>query len=182
MRKLSGAAVAMILGVTLYFTVAWGFEALRMLASPTYGLDDTWRSHYVFAIGGLLGLSPLGLLKLAAFFAALKLAVAGICAIHIADRLRSLAGGSANTQVLEAALILVVAISILTVGPAVWSQDVGLVREYTIQLVLAGLAAAFCALERGRAAVAATEEAAAAAAASESATEPQGAAWFAPWR
>jgi hypothetical protein len=179
MRKLSGAAVAVVLGVTLYFTVSWGLEALRMLASPTYGLDETWRSHYLFAIGGLFGLSPLGLLKLAAFFAALKLAVAGICAIHIVDRLRSFADGQANTQVLEAALILVVAISILTVGPAVWSQDVGLVREYTIQLVLAGLAAAFCALERGRTARAVIEEAPAPA--GEVAAAP-GATWFSPWR
>ena len=41
-----------------------------------------------------------------------------------------------------------VAISILSVGPAVWSQNAELLRESTIQLSLAALAAAFCMLER----------------------------------
>ena len=105
MRKLSGAAVAMILAIALYFTLFWGFDALRILTSPTYGLEDVWRSQFVFAIGGLFGLSPIGLLKLAAFFGALKLAVAGICAVHILDRLGALVGGKADSEVLEGGLI-----------------------------------------------------------------------------
>lgn len=177
MRKLSGAAVAMILAIAFYFTLFWGYEALRMLTSPTYGLEDVWRSQYVFAIGHMLGLAPMGLLKLAAFFATLKLAVAGICAVHIADRFRSLMRGSADAQVLEAGLILVVAISIVTVGPAVWSQNVELLREYILQLVLAGLAAALCLVERGYARKPESNEQPAPAAAA-----PQGASWFAPWR
>ncbi len=101
MRKLSGAAVAMIMGVALYFTLFWGFDALRMLTSPTYGLEDVWRSQFVFAIGSLFGLGPIGLIKLAAFFGALKLAVAGICAVHVLDRLRALVGGKADSEILE---------------------------------------------------------------------------------
>jgi hypothetical protein len=177
LRQLSGVGVAAILGVSLYFTLTWGAEGLRMLSSPTYGLDDAWRSQYVFAIGHLLGLAPLGLIKLAAFFATLKLAVAAILAVYAVGRLRSLPRGQANVQMLEAGLILVVAISILTVGPAVWSQDVHIVREYTIQLVLAGLAAALCALERVQT-TAATEMPAPAV----EAAAPQGATWFSPWR
>jgi hypothetical protein len=179
MRKLSAAAVATILAIAFYFTVFWGYEALRILTSPTYGLEDVWRSQYVFTLGHLMGLAPLGLLKLAAFFATLKLAVAVICAVHIADRFRCLMRGDANIEVLEAGLILVVAISILTVGPAVWSQNVDLVREYLVQLVLAGLAAALCLLERGYArkasALPEAEEAPVAASA------PKGAS-YTPWR
>ncbi len=100
-----------------------------MLTSPTYGLDDVWRSQFIFAIGRLFGLGPIGLIKLAAFFGALKLAVAGICAVHILDRLRALLGGKADSEVLEGGLILVVLISIASVGPAVWSQNAELVRE-----------------------------------------------------
>ena len=37
----------------------------------------------VFGIGRLFGLGPIGLIKLAAFFATLKLAVAGICAFTL---------------------------------------------------------------------------------------------------
>ena len=90
MRKLSAVGVAMIMGIAFYFTLFWGSEALRMLSSPTWGLDDAWRSQFVFVIGGMFGLAPLGLIKLAAFFAVLKLAIAAICAIHLIDRFRSL--------------------------------------------------------------------------------------------
>jgi O-antigen ligase len=148
MRKLSAAAVAMILAIALYFTLFWGFEALRMLTSPTYGLDNVWRSQFVFEIGRLFSLSPVGLIKLAAFFATLKLAVAAICAVHIADRFRALAGGKAQAEVLESGLMLVVAISIASAGPAIWQHNADLVREQVIQLLLAAIAAALCILER----------------------------------
>lgn len=148
MRKLSSASFAMILAISVYFMLFWGFEALRMLTSPTYGLDEVWRSQFVFAIGSYFHLTPVGLIKLAAFFATLKLAVAGICGVHIIDRFRSLISGTADSEILEAGLILVVAISILSVGPAVWSQNAELVREGAIQLALAALAAALCMLER----------------------------------
>jgi hypothetical protein len=87
------------------------------------------------------------LIKLAAFFATLKLAVAAICLVHLVGRIRHWPdkGGS---DALEAALILIIAISIVSVGPAVWSQNVEITREYTIELVLAGLAAALCLIER----------------------------------
>ena len=179
MRKLSGAAVAMILAIALYFTLFWGFDALRILTSPTYGLEDVWRSQFVFAIGGLFGLSPIGLLKLAAFFGALKLAVAGICAVHILDRLGALVGGKADSEVLEGGLILVVLICIVSVGPAVWSQSAELVREDTVQLMLAAVATALCMVERnyGRPA-----ENANPVVVTELAATPRGAPWFAPFR
>ncbi len=148
MRKLSSASVAMVLAISVYFMLSWGFEAVRMLTSPTFGLENVWRSQFVFAIGSYFHLTPIGLIKLAAFLATLKLAVAAICAVHIFDRLRSLISGNADSEILEAGLILIVAISILSVGPAVWSQNAELVRESAIQLSLAALAAALCLLER----------------------------------
>ena len=53
MHTLSRAAAAMIVGIALYFTLSWGTEALRILNSPTYGLEEVWRSQIVFAIGRL---------------------------------------------------------------------------------------------------------------------------------
>lgn len=175
MRKVSGATVAMILGVALYFTLFWGFDALRMLTSPTYGLEDVWRSQFVFGLGRVLGLEPMGLIKLAAFFGVLKLAVAAICAVHIADRFRALAGGKANSEVLEGGLILVVLVCIASAGPAVWSQNVDVVRENAIQLFLAALAVGLCMVERNYARTEETAEPATVAVAS-------GASWFRPWR
>jgi hypothetical protein len=148
MRKLSAAAVAMIMAIAVYFTLFWGFEALRMLTSPTYGLEDVWHSQFVFEIGRLFSLSPFGLLKLAAFFGTLKLAVAAICAVHIGDRFRALAGGKAEPEILEAGLLLVVLISIGSAAPAIWLHNADLVREQVIQLLLAAVAVGLCVLER----------------------------------
>jgi hypothetical protein len=147
-RKLSSATVATIIAIALYFTLFWGYDALRVLSSPSYGLDDVWRSQFIFAIGRLFSLSPIGLIKLAVFFGTLKLAVACICAIHIADRFRCMMRGRANSEILEAGLILVVAISIASVGPASWTHSTDLMREHTFQLLLAALAVGLCILER----------------------------------
>jgi hypothetical protein len=149
MRKASAATVAMIMGVALYFTLFFGFDALRVLTSPTYGLEDVWRSQFVFGIGSTFHLAPMGLLKLAAFFGTVKLAVAILCAVHLVARLRALAGGAANSEYLEGALILVVLISIASAGPAIRSHNIDLVREQIIQLLLAAIATALCLVERG---------------------------------
>jgi hypothetical protein len=148
MRKLSTAAVAMILAIAFYFTLFWGFDALRMLTSPTYGLEEVYRSQFVFEIGRLFGLAPIGLIKLAAFFAMLKFAVAAICAVHIGDRFRALGGGKANTDILDAGLVLVMLITIASVGPAIWSNNAEVVREQAITLMLVGVAAGLGLLER----------------------------------
>jgi len=148
MRKMSGASVAMIMAIALYFTLFWGYEALRVLTSPTFGLDDVWRSQYVFGIGSYFKLEPMGLIKLAAFFGALKLVVALTCAIHLVDRLRNIAGGTANADVLEGGLILVVAISMAAAAPAAWTQNGDLLREQVLHLLLAAIAVALCLVER----------------------------------
>ncbi len=96
MPKLSTATVAIIVAIALYFTLFWGYDSLRVLASPSYGMDDAWRSQYIFGIGRLFSLEPIGLIKLAAFFATLKLAVAAICAYHIVDRFRHMTRGQAE--------------------------------------------------------------------------------------
>jgi hypothetical protein len=179
MRKASGAITAMILAIALYFTLFWGFDALRVLTSPTYGLEDVWRSQFVFGIGAWLHLSPNGLIKLAAFFGALKLTVAGVCGVHVVERLRSLISGKADPDFLEAGLILVVLISLVGVAPALWSNNPDLVREETVQLLLAGLAAALLMVERLSPVVA--ETAAKPAVAAAAAVTPK-ATWFAPWR
>ncbi|HET9717790.1 MAG TPA: hypothetical protein VFP60_16545 [Pseudolabrys sp.] len=148
MQKYSAVAAAVIVAITVYFALFWGYDAFRVLASPNYGFDDVWRSQYIFSIGSYFSLGPIGLIKLAAFFATVKLAVACICAIHVADRVRCMGNGQANSEILEAGLILVVLISIAAVGPAAWSNSVALIREHAFQLFCAALATALCMLER----------------------------------
>jgi hypothetical protein len=147
-QKISTATASIIVLIALYFTLSWGYEALRVLTSPSYGFEDVWRSQFLFGIGRLFDLGPLGLIKLAAFFATLKLAVACVCALHIADRVRCFMHGQPNSEILEAGLILVVLISIVSAGPASWAQSADLMREHTYQLLLAALATGLCIFER----------------------------------
>ena len=147
MQKISTATASIIVLIALYFTLSWGYEALRVLTSPSYGFEDVWRSQFLFGIGRLFDLGPLGLVKLAAFFATLKLAVACICVLHIADRVRCFTRGQPNSEILEAGLILVVLITIVSVGPAsLHSAD--LMREHVYQLLFAALATGLCIFER----------------------------------
>lgn len=179
MRKASAATFVTILAISLYFTCVWGFDGLQALTSPNYGLDEVWRSQTVFGIGSLVGLGPLGLIKLAAFLGAVKLLAAVFCGLHILKRLRVLAGGEPDTEILEGALILVVAVSIVSAIPATWSYNAELVGEQAINLVLAAIATALCIAERRRAHAAETDEIAVAAA---DAALPRGVTWFSPWR
>jgi hypothetical protein len=146
MRKVSVATVATIVAIALYFTLFWGFDALRIWNSPALGLEDVWRSQYLFVLGSELGLAPRGLFKLAAFFGALKLAVAVICAIHLVDRLRSVTG--ASSEILEGGLMLVMFIAIVSTAPAIMSGNADVVYDQAIQLAFAGIGIALCIVER----------------------------------
>jgi hypothetical protein len=142
------AVTASILSIAIYFTLLWGFDALRILTSPNYGLEDAWRSQIVYWVARWIGFGPQALLQLSAVFGAVKLAVAGVFAVHIFDRLRALRSRPVDNDVLELGLLLVVGLTIATVAPAMWEHDATLIRTATLNLVLASLAAALAAVER----------------------------------
>ena len=56
--------------------------------------------------------------------------------------------GQPNSEILEAGLILVVLISIASVGPASWAHSADLMREHTYQLLFAAIATGLCIFER----------------------------------
>jgi hypothetical protein len=91
----------------------------------------------------------MGLIKLAAFFGALKLAVACICIVHIA-RFRCMMHGQPDSKILEPGLILAVAISVAAIGPAFWTHTSDRMREHTIQLLIAAVTIGLCIFERAR--------------------------------
>ena len=151
MQRASGVIGAMILAIAIYFTLFWGYDALRILTSPAYGLEDVWRSQVVFGIGRYAGFGPEELIKLAAALGALKLVVAGVCAVHVFERMRGLfAKTKPANEILETALIVAVAVSIASLVPAILSSNADLAREQMIQLFLAGATAVFCMIERGK--------------------------------
>jgi hypothetical protein len=151
MRRATGAISALILAIAIYFVLFWGYDALRILTSPTYGLEDVWRSQVVFGIGRYAGFGPEALIRLAAALGAVKFVVAGVCAVHVFERMRGLfAKAKPANEMLETALIVAVGVSIAALVPAILSQNADLAREQMIQLFLAGLTAVFCMFERGK--------------------------------
>ncbi len=180
------AVAATIFSIALYFTLFWGFDALRILTSPVYGLEDAWRSQIVYWIARASGMGPTGMLYLAALAGVFKLAVAGVCAVHIADRIRAFSSGEPDPEILELGLLLVVIVSIVSVTPALWEHDAALIRTNTLHLVLASIAAALNAVERMEAEKALSAGSGRLAAAIvDAAPTVNGKAqtnWYAPWR
>jgi len=140
MRKVSGASIAMVMIIALYFTLFWGHDVLRVFLSPTYGLDDAWGSQSIFSIGSYFKLSPVGLMKLAAFFGALKLAVAVFGALGIVLRLAGSAGVA--RPMLEGVFILAVSIGLVTAGAAALPFNADLLLELLPPIALALIALA----------------------------------------
>jgi hypothetical protein len=153
MGRASTAIGALILAIAIYFALFWGFDALRILTSPTFGLEDTWRSQVVFEIGRYAGLGPEGLLQLAAILGALKLTVAGVCVVHVVDRVRAVVmRGDPVNEILETGLLIAVGVGIVALVPAILSKNADLTRDLTIQLLLAAIAATATVIERRKAA------------------------------
>jgi len=144
MRNVSVVIAAALMGIALYFALTFGFVALQALTSPAYGLDDIWHSQFMFTLGRFFGLTPAGLVKLAAFIAAVKLVAAGICALHVIDRAR----GVPRTELLEGAMIVIAALTLVSLAPAVWSQGGDVIGEQVLQLGFALFAIALCVAER----------------------------------
>lgn len=188
-----GLVTASLLSIALYFALFWGFDALRILTSPAYGLEAAWHSQVVYWIGRWFGFGPQGLLQLAAAYGIVKFAVAGVFAVHLLDRARCWRGGKPDMDVLEMALFLVVIVSIVTVAPAIWQHDPTLIRSCTMNLVFASLAAALVAIERVEqdklaqqqnelATTVAPDPAATEPAAATVVTAKHGEGWYSPWR
>ena len=144
MRKTSIASVATIMAIALYFAFAWGSAGLQAFTSSQLGLEDVWRSQTIFVLGHMLNFGPVGLVKLAAFLAAVKLVAAAFCALHALDRAR----GHSRSELLEGALIIVAAVAAAGCASAMWAHNNELFRESTMQLALAAVGIALCMVER----------------------------------
>ena len=144
MRKTSIAIVATILAIALYFALAWGSAGVQAFTSSNLGLEDVWRSQTIFVLGHLFNFGPLGLVKLAAFLAAVKLVAAAFCGLHALDRAR----GRRRSEWLEAALIIIAAVAAAGCVSGLSSHSNELFRESVVDLALATVGIALCMVER----------------------------------
>ena len=144
MRNTSLVSIATIVAIALYIALTWGFSGVSALVSPDFGLGDVRGAEFVFGINRFLGFSPVGILKLAAFVAAVKIVAAGFCALHAADRMR----GRRRPELLEGALIVVLSVSALGCVVAAMTHGNQLLRDCSVPLALAAVAFALCSVER----------------------------------
>jgi hypothetical protein len=148
MRFVSRIAGLIVVAVSLYFVLTWASEAVHAVASPNFGLDDPERGQGVRALARFLDLGPDSLVRLAAFLAAVKLTAAAVLALHLVGRVRASNGASRNDELLDAALLLVVVLTLVMAMPAVLDGNRELVRLYAADLLMAGAAAIFSVIER----------------------------------
>lgn len=147
MRGFSSTVPIIISVIAIYFALIWGADAVRVLSSPIYGLDDPTFARLAYDFSRLARLGSDGVLQFAAFFGALKLAVATIFIMHVADRVRGLWGRKADPDILEAALLLVVFATIAVAIPALLDGAPDLIRQHTLHLLLAAVAAMLVVVE-----------------------------------
>lgn len=148
MRWFPRAVPYLICSVAVYFALWFGLEALRIFLSPVYGLDDPAFAHIVRGIGYRVDLASAGLPKLAAFFGAVKLAIATLFAVYLVNRLCTFWREELEHEILDAGLVLVVLVTIVAAIPALFDGAVNLLAQYRLPLWLAGLAATLSMIER----------------------------------
>jgi hypothetical protein len=136
MRMFPNAVQATIVALALYYVLTWGFEALWALTSPVYGLEDFNRSQIVYSLGRLFGFDGPALIRMAAFLATIKLAVAVVLTYHIVERVRALTGRPHGHDFLDAGLILATLLILgSSVAPLIESNS-GLMRANAMDLLL----------------------------------------------
>jgi hypothetical protein len=52
--------VVAIVALALYFALARGYDGLRILTAPSYGLEDVWRSQFVLQLADFSTWARLG--------------------------------------------------------------------------------------------------------------------------
>ncbi len=148
MRWLPRAIPVLIAVIALDFALVFGFEAFRILTSPIYGLDQPVFANLVYGIGGPFGVTRQGLFSLAAFFGGIYLTVSIVFVLHLASRLRVLRSGQVSHDLLDAALIMVVLVTIVAASPAILKGATDILVQERLPLWLVGLAATLSMIER----------------------------------
>jgi hypothetical protein len=148
MRWLPKSIPYLVVSIALYLVCHFGIESFRILTSPVYGLDHPGLSNVVHGIGGRLALDGDGLIRLGAFFGAVKLAIAVLFAVYLYGRISSLFGHEADHEFVDAAVILIVTVTVVAAIPAVLDGAVDVLAQHRLPLWLAGLIATLSMIER----------------------------------
>jgi hypothetical protein len=142
------AIPACVISIALYFVLYFGIDAIRVLTSPVYGLDQSGFAQLVHGIGRRFAFGGEGLIRIATFFGAAKLAIAILFAVYVASRIRALLGHETDHEIVDAGVLLIVLVTVAAATPALIDGETHLLSEYRLPLWLAGLAATLSMIER----------------------------------
>jgi hypothetical protein len=148
MRRFSVAIPALITSVCLYFIFFFGRDAVSILSSPIWGLEDHAFARAVYDIAQVLNLGAGGVIRVAGFLAGLKLAVAVAFTLHLADRVNPYRKGGIDHEMLDAAALLAIVATIPVALPALLEATPQLLAPHRPAFWLAGLAATLSMIER----------------------------------
>jgi hypothetical protein len=148
MRWLPKAIPVLIAIISLDFALVFGAEAVRVLSSPIYGLDQFAFASLVHGFGRLLAIRGEGLFSLAGFFGGLYLTISVVFTMHLASRIGALRGGQASHDLLDAGLILVVMVTLVAATPLIMKGATDILIQERLPLWLVGLAATLSMIER----------------------------------
>lgn len=180
MYSMRSAYAVVSVAIAGYFATSWGLDALRIVSSPLYGLEQIKRSESIFAVARLTGFDPTASIAVAASLGAFDLATAAILVVYLLERLAGEQWLNAAHQTLEAALILVAAQSVTALVAGLPRLDGGSIRLSAIHLALVGIAVLLAVIERRAAAneAAAADAAEAPARSAPSWHDPSADGWF----
>jgi hypothetical protein len=148
MRWLPKAIPILIGIIALDFTIVFGLDAFRILASPIAGLEQPAFARLIYGLGKIVQLGPDGLVMLATMFGAIYLAIAVMLGMHLFSRFQALHGGRISHDLLDASLILIVVSTILASTPAMLQGATEFLIQQRLPLWLVGLAATLSMVER----------------------------------
>ncbi|MFL6799555.1 MAG: hypothetical protein ACJ8F3_19330 [Xanthobacteraceae bacterium] len=149
MRPFPGLAGVNAAIVAIYFAVVWGYDGLRALSSPYYGLEE--RVHAVAAsyFRALFDLGLDGLLRVSTVLAAVKFVIAAGFIAYLIEFARALAvRREPDPQTLDGVLLLAATAIMFWAWPALGSGDAVLIRLYATQFLLLTGAMIVLAIER----------------------------------
>lgn len=153
MRAVPYATSTVMVIVSTYLVLVWGYEGVWTLNTPLYGLGDFLSSQTVYSFGRVFDLSPAGLTRLAAVFASVKLVAVGAFIWHLVAWVRDWrAGEKRQDGVFEGALILSGLLIVVMATAPLIDGNRGLIEVHASYLLLVLLMGGALALEQLKAA------------------------------
>lgn len=150
MQQQSRFPAVIVIGLSIYFTLVFGFGAAKALLLPLRGHGDDPTTAAAFFAGHAFGFGPSGLTLTAAAIGATKLAIAGFFLLYLFERAYAAICRvqSEEHETLDVAVMCGAVLTVLLAVPAWSAGDLGTARTHLANLMLALVAIGVSLYER----------------------------------